>query len=433
MNNGQKLWKRAKKIIPNGNMLLSKNSDSFLPNFWPSYFKKTKGCYVWCLDNKKYLDMSIMGIGTNILGYSNDYIDKAVIKVVQNGNLSTLNAPEEVFLAEKILELNPWAAMVKFTRSGGEANAVAIRIARAATNKQEIAICGYHGWHDWYLSANLKNKNNLDDHLFPNVMIKGVNSRLKNTVHPFKYNDIESLTSVLEKNKKIGIIKMEVMRNEFPKDNFLKKIEKIAIKNKLILIFDECTTGFRETDFGLHKKYNVTPDIAIFGKALGNGYAINSIIGKKDIMREAEQTFISSTFWSERIGYVAGLKTLELMQKEKSWEKITYIGKKIQKNIKLLAKENNIPVTVSGLPSLTSIKFKYNNLGCKTFLTQEMLKKGILASNLIYVCTKHDNRMLEKYFDNLNEIFKSIRNYDYGNDIDVLLNGPVCRPGMRKS
>ena len=161
-SSGQKLWKRAKRVIPGGNMLLSKRAEMFLPEQWPTYFSKAKGCRVWDLDNREYIDMSIMGVGTNILGYGHPEIDGAVRKVIDMGNMSTLNCPEEVALAEKLIELHPWADMARFARSGGEANAIAIRIARAAAGKDKVAVCGYHGWHDWYLSANLSDEKNLD-------------------------------------------------------------------------------------------------------------------------------------------------------------------------------------------------------------------------------------------------------------------------------
>ena len=224
-----------------------------------------------------------MGVGTNILGYNNLLVDSAVKKTINNGNLSTLNSSEEVFLAEKLISMHPWAQMVHFARSGGEANAIAVRIARAATNKHKVIVCGYHGWHDWYLSANLSKQNSLDTHLFPNLKFKGVPKNLKNSIYTFNYNDFEKLSRTIEKDKQIGIIKMEVQRDHPPKNNFLKKIRKLSDDKGIILIFDECTSGFRETFGGLHLKHNVTPDIAMFGKAMGNGYAITAVVGKKNI------------------------------------------------------------------------------------------------------------------------------------------------------
>jgi glutamate-1-semialdehyde 2,1-aminomutase len=273
LNEGSKLWKRAKKIIPGGNMLLSKRPEMFLPNKWPTYFTKSKGCYIWDLEGKKYTDMSLMGVGTNILGYNHSGVNKAVKEVLNKGNMTTLNCPEEVYLAEKLIKIHPWADMVKFTRTGGEANAVAIRIARAASKKDNIAICGYHGWHDWYLSANLKDNSKLNTHLLKGLDVNGVPKKLKNTIHPFEYNNIIQLKNII-KTENVGTIIMEVSRNYFPKNNFLKKVKDLAKKNNIILIFDECTSGFRQTYGGLHKLFNINTDIAVFGKALGNGYAI---------------------------------------------------------------------------------------------------------------------------------------------------------------
>ena len=161
MGKGQKLYSKAKQIVAGGNMLLSKRPEMFLPNLWPSYFSKSKGCRVWDLDGREYFDVSVMGLGTNTLGYGNEEVDEAVKETVFSGNMSTLNCPEEVYLAEKLIKLHPWAQMVRFARTGGEANAIAIRIARAATGKDNVAFCGYHGWHDWYLATNINKKNSI--------------------------------------------------------------------------------------------------------------------------------------------------------------------------------------------------------------------------------------------------------------------------------
>ncbi|MEY3200845.1 MAG: hypothetical protein RIR70_395, partial [Pseudomonadota bacterium] len=318
MNTGQKLWRRAKQIIPGGNMLLSKRAEMFLPEQWPAYFSKAKGCKVWDLDGNEYTDVSIMGIGTNTLGYGHPEVDDAVRRVIDSGNMSTFNCPEEVALAEKLIALHPWADMVRFARSGGEANAIAIRIARAATGRDKVAICGYHGWHDWYLSANLGDDKNLDGHLLPGLEPNGVPRNLRGTVFPFNYNNIAELEALVSQHD-IGVIKMEVVRNKGPEDNFLHKVRKLATERGIVLIFDECTSGFRQTFGGLHKLYGVEPDMAMFGKALGNGYAITATIGRREVMEAAQSSFISSTFWTERIGPAAALKTLEVMERMQSW------------------------------------------------------------------------------------------------------------------
>ena len=431
---GQKLYKRAKRVIPGGNMLLSKRPEMFLPEKWPSYFEKSKGCKVWDLDSKEYIDMSIMGIGTNTLGYGHPEVDEAVIRTVKDGNMSTLNCPEEVYLAEKLVELHPWADMVRFARSGGEINSIAVRIARASTGRDKIAICGYHGWHDWYLSTNLNSNTNLNDHLLPGLNPSGVPRGLMGTTLPFNYNDIEQLEQIIKDNYgEIAAIKMEVSRNDKPKDGYLQKVRDLATENNIILIFDECTSGFRETFGGLHKKYKVDPDIAVFAKALGNGYAISACIGRQEFMQAAQQTFISSTFWTERIGPTAALKTLEVMEKEKSWEKITQSGIGISKNWKLLAKKYEININTWGLPALSGYTFDLsNNLEYKTLVTQEMLKKGYLATNSVYVCTEHTQEIINGYFDALEPIFSTIQECENGRDIMKLLDGPVCHSGFSR-
>ena len=429
---GQKLWKRAKKIIPGGNMLLSKRAEMFLPDLWPAYYSKAKGCKIWDMDGNKFTDMSIMGIGTNILGYGHSEVDESVLQAVQSGNMSTFNAPEEVYLAEKLIEIHPWADMVRFARSGGEINAIAIRIARASSGKDKVAICGYHGWHDWYLSANLGNDDSLDGHLMPGLNPKGVPRNLKNTVIPFQYNNFSEL-ELLVSNHDIVVIKMEVQRNEEPKDGFLKKVRKLATDKGIVLIFDECTSGFRETFGGLHKKYGVNPDMAIFGKALGNGYAITALIGRREIMEAAQSTFISSTFWTERIGSVAALKTLEIMERDKSWETITNTGNNISKSWLNLGNKYKLDVSVSGLPALTGFNIHSDDwLKYKTLITQEMLKKGILATDSVYVCIEHKYRIVEDYFEKLEPIFEQIERCENGFPIDQLLDGSVCHVGFKR-
>jgi glutamate-1-semialdehyde 2,1-aminomutase len=432
LGTGQKLWNRAKKIIPGGNMLLSKRAEMFLPDQWPAYFSKAKGCHVWDMDDNKFIDMSIMGIGTNILGFGHPEVDEAVKKVVERGNMSTFNCPEEVYLAERLIELHPWADMVRLARTGGEANAISIRIARAATGKDKVAFCGYHGWHDWYLSANLGDDSTLNGYLLPGLEPKGVPSNLKGTMFPFNYNKIEEL-EVIVANHDIGVIKMEVARNVEPEDGFLEGVRKIATDNNIVLIFDECTSGFRETFGGLHKKYGVDPDMALFGKAIGNGYAITAVIGKREVMDATQSTFISSTFWTERIGPTAALKTLEVMEREKSWKKITNTGKAISNRWQAMAEKYKLPIHIGGLPALVNFNIPVDNwLKYKTLITQEMLKKNYLASNSVYVCTEHENEIIDEYFELIEPIFNTISKCENGKNIDDLLDGPVCHAGFKR-
>ena len=427
---GQKIWRRANNLIHSGNMLLSKNPDMFLPQKWPAYFYKSKGCEIWDLEGNKFIDMSVMGVGTNILGYGNDEVDASVKEVISLGNMSTLNCEEEVLLAEKIISMHSWSSKVKFARTGGEANALAVRIARSYSNKDNIAVCGYHGWHDWYLSANLNDKNNLDNHLLPGLSTRGVPKKLQNTVSPFNYNDFDYL-QYLVKEKNIGIIKMEVMRNTEPSNNFLKNVRDLCNQNNIVLIFDECTSGFRETFGGLHKKYDTEPDIATFGKALGNGYAITAVLGKENIMKSAEDSFMSSTFWTERIGPTAALKTLEVMEKTSSWKIITDLGNYLRREIINIAQKNSLDINSYGIPALTGFSFNYdNNIKYKTFITQEMLKEGFLASNCTYLCIKHTKEIIDNYIEILEQIFQRISDCESGGSIDQLLETPPSKVGF---
>jgi len=431
MGKGQKLYLKAKSIIAGGNMLLSKRPEMFLPDQWPSYFSKTKGSKVWDLEGREYID-TLMMPGTNILGYSHPEVDEAVVKIIKDGNMSTLNAPEEVELAEQLINLHPWAEMVRFARSGGEANSIAIRIARAASGKDNVAFCGYHGWHDWYLASNLAASNGLDGHLLPGLSPNGVPRSLKGSVHPFEYNDFDTLESLVT-SKNIGVIKMEVFRNKEPENNFLEKVRKLATDKNIVLVFDECTSGFRKSFGGLHKIYGVQPDMAMFGKALGNGYAVTAVIGRKEMMKAAESTFISSTFWTERIGSAAGVATLKVMEREKSWKNITKTGEMITKQWKDLAKEFDLSITTTGLAALTGFSFKSSNsLAYKTFITQEMLKEGYLAATAFYTSTSHTHEIVSGYFAALKPIFAIIKECEEGRDIMSLLEGPIAHNGFKR-
>ena len=431
MGKGQKLYAKAKQIVAGGNMLLSKRPEMFLPEQWPSYFSKSKGCEVWDLDGNKYID-TLMMPGTNSLGYNYEEIDEAVKDTINSGNMSTLNAPEEVELTERLVELHPWADMARFARSGGEANSVAIRLARAASGKDNVAFCGYHGWHDWYLASNLSDTKGLDGHLLPGLNPHGVPKNLKDSVHPFEYNNFDKLEELV-KTKNIGVIKMEVYRNKDPENNFLHRVRKLANQHNIVLVFDECTSGFRKNYGGLHKLYDVEPDVAMFGKALGNGYAVTAVLGKREVMQAAEKSFISSTFWTERIGSSAALATLKAMDKEKSWEKITSTGEHINQEWLKLSKEFELPITISGLAALTTFSFKNDNaLAYKTFITQEMLKKGYLAATAVYVCTAHTPDIIKTYLENLKPIFQTIKECEEGRDVMKLLEGPIAHNGFKR-
>ena len=291
---------RARQRIPGMTQLLSKRPDMFSLGVWPGYFSKAKGVEVWDLDGNKYVDMSIGGIGANVLGYADPDVDAAVIKAIKNGNSSSLNCYEEIELADLLCEIHPWAEKARFARSGGESMAIAVRIARAYTGKDKIAFCGYHGWHDWYLSANLGTENALGEHLLPGLSPQGVPKGLTGTAIPFRYNHIEELKEIVRNHgKELAAIVMEPIRSEDPKDGFLLKVRTIADEIGVVLIFDEISSGFRLNTGGAHLLFNVNPDMAVFSKAMGNGYPIAAIIGKENVM-DAAQSYIYQQYNVDR-------------------------------------------------------------------------------------------------------------------------------------
>jgi len=432
MGEGQKLWRRAKRVIPGGNMLLSKRAEMFLPEQWPVYFSRAKGCRVWDLDGRELIDMSIMGIGTNLLGYGHPEVDAAVTATVAAGNMSTLNCSEEVLLAERLVAMHPWAEMARFARSGGEANAIAIRIARAATGRDTVAICGYHGWHDWYLATNLQNESGLEEHLLPGLEPNGVPRALAGTVQPFSFNRLDQLEAIASSHE-LAAVKMEVQRTSPPDPGFLEGVRELCTRFGIVLIFDECTSGFRETFGGLHLKYGVEPDMAMLGKALGNGYAITAIIGRRSVMEAAQSTFISSTFWTERIGPTAALKTLEVMERERSWEAITATGLQLRQSWQDLADCHGLAISHNGLPALTGFAFQSPKaLEYKTLITQEMLKRGYLAATSCYLSLAHTPDVVNPYLEALDDVFALIAECEVGRPVDELLEGPVCHGGFKR-
>jgi glutamate-1-semialdehyde 2,1-aminomutase len=429
---GQQLWARARRVIPGGNMLLSKRAEMFLPERWPAYFSRAAGCMVWDLEDRPFVDMSLMGVGTNLLGYGHPEVDEGVARVVRAGNMSTLNCPEEVYLAERLVDLHPWSDMVRLARTGGEAVAIAVRIGRAASGRDKVAICGYHGWHDWYLAANLGNDRNLAGHLLPGLQPDGVPESLRGSVLPFPYNDVSALETILDAHD-IGVIIMEVSRSYGPAGGFLESVREAATRRDIVLVFDECTSGFRQTFGGLHKQYGVDPDMAVFGKTMGNGYAITAVLGRRSVMEAAQSTFISSTFWTERIGPSAALATLDVMERSRSWDVATAAGRRVMEGWKSLGERHGVNIDVSGLPALATFSFRSPKaLAYKTLVTQEMLARGYLASTALYACTAHTEEVVDEFFAALDPVFALIGECEQGRDVLDLLNGPVCHSGFRR-
>ncbi|PIS09202.1 aminotransferase class III [Candidatus Beckwithbacteria bacterium CG10_big_fil_rev_8_21_14_0_10_34_10] len=434
MGKSQDLYKEAKKLIPGGTQLLSKRPEMFLPDLWPAYYSKAKGCEVWDLDDKKYIDMGQMSVGACILGYADSDVDRAVKNAVDKGNISILNAPEEVELAKLLIKIHPWAQMVRYTRTGGEAVAVAIRIARARTKKDVILFCGYHGWHDWYLSSNLADKKALDGHLLPGLNPLGVPRVLKRTSYPFKFNKTKQFLWLIKKHRdKIGAVIMEPLRHNQPEREFIDTIVEITKKLGIVLIIDEVSMGFRLNEGGAHLQLEMEPDIAVFAKAISNGYSMGVIIGKRKIMQIAQDTFISSTSWTERIGLVASLATI---RKSKCYHVYSYlqnIGGQIKKGWQSTAQKHGLKINVSGTNAIGHFSFKHKKqLVLKTIFTQLMLEKGFLASTSFYASYAHKKKHVKKYLEALDEVFAFIAKAVKEGNPEKHLKGSVCHAGFKR-
>jgi glutamate-1-semialdehyde 2,1-aminomutase len=430
--NGRERWKRAKQVIPGGTQLLSKQSEMFLPDQWPSYYSRAKGITLWGLDGTRYTDMSIMGVGACILGYADDDVNQAVHQAVDAGSMATLNSPEEVDLAELLLRLNPWAEMVRYARTGGEAMAIAVRIARAHTGRDTVAFCGYHGWHDWYLAANLADNRNLDGQLLPGLEPKGVPRGLIRTALPFNYNRLDELERIVEKNS-VGVIVMEPVRHHDPDIGFLQGVRKLADETGAVLIFDEITSGWRMTTGGVHMLYNVIPDIAVYGKAMSNGYPMAAVVGRREVMESAQESFISSTYWTERIGPVASIATINKCIGQRVPDHLIAIGNQISQGWKKASDRCSLPIEVMGLPPLTTFRIEDpDSQILHTLFTQEMLGRGYLASKSVYTSFAHTAKDVEAYLSDVEEVFGIIRNGVDTGTIPSLLKSPIAHVGFKR-
>jgi len=430
---GQALYAKARTLIPGGTQLLSKRPEMFLPGGWPNYYTKAKGAEVTDLDGNTFIDMSVCGIGATVLGYADPDVDNAVKAAIDGGSMTTLNSPEEVTLAELLVGLHPWSRRVRFSRAGGEAMAIAVRIARAYTNRQVIAFCGYHGWHDWYLSANLADDSSLDGHLLAGLAPKGVPRGLVGLMQPFHYNDLDGLKTIArEHGANLAAIVMEPVRNP-PAPGFLEGVRQVARESGAVLVFDEVTAGFRINCGGIHLTLGVEPDIAVFAKALGNGYPISAILGREDVMSAAQETFISSTAWTERIGPTAAVATLTKYKAENVSAHLVRIGERVMAGWRAAAADANLPLDISGIPPLAHFAIKVPEAQmARTVFTQLMLDHGYLAKDAFYAMYAHTDAHVDGFIDACGIVFDQIADAARTERLSKMLRGPVAHSGFQR-
>ena len=389
---------------------------------------------VWDCQGTRYLDFAQMGVGSCVLGYADPDVNTAVIEAINNGSMSSLNCPEEIELAERLVAMHPWAEMARFSRSGGEACAIAIRIARAVTGRSKVAFCGYHGWHDWYLAANLADQSNLDGQLLPGLASRGVPRELRNTALPFGYNRFDELEAIAaEQGDSIAAIIIEPLRGSIPAKGFLEGVRHVADRIGAILIFDEVTSGFRMNVGGIHLALGVNPDIVVLGKALGNGFPISAIVGRRGVMDIAQESFISSTFWTERTGFVAALATIAKMERENVPARLMHYGELLNAGWYRLANEHRLRVKISGIPPLTHIAFDdAAPMLLQTLYAQEMLAKGYLLGASVYATYAYTDAIVARFIEESASVFELMARSVARGDTASLLRGEPIQMGFKR-
>jgi glutamate-1-semialdehyde 2,1-aminomutase len=432
---GQRLYRHAKTRIPGGTQLLSKRPEMFLPELWPAYYRKAIGAEVWDLDGNRFIDFTHSGVGSCLLGYADPDVNEAVKQVIDVGSMATLNGPEEVELADLLCELHPWAEMVRYARSGGEAMAIAVRLARAASGRDKIAFCGYHGWNDWYLAANLGESSALDGHLLPGLSPMGVPRVLQGTALAFYYNDLPGLERTLRENRdQIAAIVMEPLRSELPLPGFLDGVRALATEHRAVLIIDEITAGFRLASGGAHLGLGVTPDIAVFAKGMSNGYPMAAIIGTAKQMNVAQETFVSSTYWTERVGPAAALATIKKHIQLDLAKLLAEKGVRVREIWTRAATNAGMKIKISGMGPLPGFVFDHPEaVALKTLFNQKLLERGYLASTLVYVTYAHTAALLDQYESAVSAVLVEISDLvSTGASVKGALRGPLVHTGFSR-
>ncbi|MGI9457302.1 MAG: aminotransferase class III-fold pyridoxal phosphate-dependent enzyme, partial [Aeoliella sp.] len=434
---GQRLYGNARKIIPGGTQLLSKRPEMLAPERWPPYFAEARGVQVIDVDGREFVDMSTMSVGACLLGYADPDVNAAVSRRVSCGSMSSLNSPDEVELAELLLAIHPWAAMVRYARGGGEALAIAVRIARASTGRSKIAFCGYHGWQDWFLAANLSTTESDDPlagHLLAGLEPAGVPTELAGTALPFAYNRIDELDAIVRLHgSDLAAIVMEPTRSESPEPGFLEGVRERADRCGAILAFDEVSAGWRLCLGGAHLQYDVRPDMAVFSKAIANGYPMAAILGIEPVMQAAQRSFISSTMWTDGIGPAAALATVRKYQQHDVPSHVATIGTRFRQGMEETAARHGVEIRFGGPAALSSLSFVHQDAAAlQTLLTARMLERGFLMGSGFYPSLAHEERHVDGCVAAVDDVFAEISEAIHSGDVAERLPCPIKHSGFQR-
>lgn len=418
---GASAWQRGREVISCGTGLLSKRAESFLTPEWPAYFSKASGCRVWDADGRMFLDF-VGGIGAVILGYADEEINRAVARRLAQGSYCSLLAQEEVELAQLLLELHPGMGKVRYARGGGEAMGLAVRIARAATNKSGIAFCGYHGWQDWYLAANIGFE--ADGRPVPGLNPLGVPRELKGTSVPFVYNDIESLErAVGQLGDNLAALVMEPLRSQQPTPEFLKAIHALVKDKSALLVVDEVSSGMRCGFPGIASRLGLQADLLVYAKAISNGIPFGVVVGKREVMESAEASFISSSYWTDGLGSAAALAVLKKIQRENIQQQLQKKGDRLMIELQRIAKKYpSLKISLTGMSVMPRFHFDLAEKTevVKMRLTEEMLGRGFLFSGLIYLMHAHTEEDIHAMLEALDASLKVVEDELAGGLLDSI-------------
>jgi glutamate-1-semialdehyde 2,1-aminomutase len=395
------LLERALETIPLGSQTFSKSLTQYPKGVSPFFIEKGKGAKVWDVDGNEYIDF-VSSLAAVTLGYCDEDVDKAVQEQMKNGVIFSLPHRLEMEVAEKLIEIIPCAQKVRFAKNGTDATSASIRIARAYTGREHIAVCGYHGWQDWYIGSTTRDL--------------GVPKAVKELTHKFEYNNIKSLEKIFQENDLACVI-MEPMNVEYPQNNFLEKVKELTHKNNALLIFDETITGFRYALGGAQELFNVVPDLATFGKGMANGYPLSAVVGSDKVMQKVEDIFFSGTFGGETLSLAATSSVIDKYKQAQVIEHFYEMGVYLLEQLNQLINDQRLSdiFFTSGHPAWSFLHIKeqteYSVFEIKTFFLQEMFKRGILTLGSHNLSFSHTKREVDKLLEIYAEVLPMIKLY----------------------
>lgn len=430
------LYERALQRIPGGTQLVSRRPNRTAYGVSPIYAQRASGARFWDVDGFEYIDW-MSGIGSILLGYADPVVDEAVCQQISRGTVYAVNHELEIELAEELCRSIPCAEMVRYAKCGGEACAIAVRIARGVTGRDKILFCGYHGWHDWYLAANLAEEANLNAHLFPGIEATGVPRALAGTALPFAYGDLAALGKLLDRHRgEVAAVIMEPLRSELPAPGYLAGVAQLAREHGAVFIFDEVSAGLRFSEGGAQQYLGVTPDMAVFAKSISNGYPMAAIVGNRDVMEPSARMFISSTYWSDTIGLRAALTTIREARRRDVPQSLWRFGGELKRRLNAVAQEVGLDVQCQGVDVHPQLRFAIADPKLTSLVTtlyiQEMAKRGCHGYASFYLNAAQGEPELSHTIDAARETFGIIGNALETGTVEQKLECPVQQDAFRR-